>query len=220
MTLAFDPRGKLYVGSITEPGWMAQPDRGALFRIDYTGQVPFEMQSIHVRPHGFRIVFTSPVDRKTAEKIDSYRLEHYRYEYTGAYGSPELDRTAMKVERVEVSADGRSVDLTTAPLVKDRVYMISANGVRSAKGEKLVHPTGAYTLNEVPRESRLRSARVITQWPRRGGKTPSRINSARCMTRWSALISRTEMVARPTEVRPIRMGPSQRKWRLHFWRRG
>ena len=65
VTLAFDPRGQLYVGGITEPGWMAQPDRGALFRIDFTGEVPFEMQSIHVRPRGFRVVFTKPVDRAT-----------------------------------------------------------------------------------------------------------------------------------------------------------
>ena len=73
---------------------MAQPDRGALFRIDFTGEVPFEMQSIHVRPRGFRVVFTTPVDRATAGDPASYRLEHYRYEYTGAYGSPELDRDA------------------------------------------------------------------------------------------------------------------------------
>ena len=150
VTLAFDPRGPLYVGGITEPGWMAQPDRGALFRIDYTGEVPFEMQSIHVRPRGFRIAFTAPVDPKTAADPASYKLEHYRYEYTGAYGSPELDRTALKVERAEVSADGRTVDLTTAPLVTDRVYMITAAGVRSARGEPPVQPTGAYTLNEVP----------------------------------------------------------------------
>jgi len=148
--LAFDPKGPLYVGGITEPGWMAQPDRGALFRIDYTGQVPFEMQSIHVRPRGFRVVFTDPVDKATARDSASYRLEHYRYEYTGAYGSPELDRTAVKIERAEVSADGRSVELTVASLVPDRVYLVSPTGVRSAKGEGLVHKTGAYTLNEIP----------------------------------------------------------------------
>ena len=28
----FDPKGRLFVGSITEPGWMAQPDRGAPHR--------------------------------------------------------------------------------------------------------------------------------------------------------------------------------------------
>jgi cytochrome c551/c552 len=151
LCLAFDPRGALYVGGITEPGWMAQPDRGALFRIDYTGKVPFEMQTIRVRPNGFRVVFTAPVDSATAADPASYRLEHYRYEYTGAYGSPELDRTTVKVEKVDVSRDGLSVELTTGPLVKDRVYLLTASGVRSAKKEALVNPAGAYTLNEVPK---------------------------------------------------------------------
>jgi cytochrome c551/c552 len=150
LTLAFDPQGRLWVGGITEPGWMAQPDRGALFRIDFTGQVPFEMQSIHVRPRGFRLVFTRPVSPETAHDKTSYEIEHYRYEYTGAYGSPELDRTRVVIERVELAPDGRSVDITTSPLVKDRVYLIQARGVRSAKGDALVHPTGAYTLNEIP----------------------------------------------------------------------
>jgi mono/diheme cytochrome c family protein len=151
LCLAFDPKGKLYVGGVTEPGWMAQPDRGALFRIDYTGKVPFEMQTIRARPNGFRVVFTAPVDPKTAGDPASYRLEHYRYEYTGAYGSPELDRTAVKVEAVHVSRDGLSAELTTAPLVKDRVYLLTASGVRSARNEALVNPAGAYTVNEVPK---------------------------------------------------------------------
>ncbi len=150
LTLAFDPKGRLWVGSITEPGWMAQPDRGALFRINFTGEVPFEMKSIHVLPRGFRIVFTEPVLARTAQNLSSYQIEHYRYEYTGAYGSPELDRSRLTIERAEVSSNGRSVDLITAPLVKDRVYMIQAPGVRSRKGETLVHPVGAYTLNEIP----------------------------------------------------------------------
>jgi hypothetical protein len=78
-------------------------------------------------------------------------VEHYRYEYTGAYGSPELDRTKAEVQSVSVAADGRSVDLALPPLVKDRVYMITPRAVRSGKGEALANPTGAYTLNEIPR---------------------------------------------------------------------
>ncbi len=152
LTLAFDPKGRLYVGSITEPGWMAQPDRGALFRIDFTGQVPFEMQTIRVLPRGFRIHFTQPVDAKSAADLASYRLESFRYEYTGAYGSPELDRSRLTVESVKVATDGRSADLLLAtPLAQDRVFMIEARGVRSAKGETLVQPTGAYTLHEAPK---------------------------------------------------------------------
>jgi glucose/arabinose dehydrogenase/mono/diheme cytochrome c family protein len=151
LTLAFDPKGRLYVGGITEPGWMAQPDRGALFRIDFTGTVPFEIQEIHARPQGFRLVFTLPVHPAQAVDRASYQIEHYRYEYTGAYGSPELDRTPVSIERVDVGADGRTVDVTTSPLVRDRVYLITARGVTSREGAPLVTPTGAYTLNEIPR---------------------------------------------------------------------
>src|SRR5262249_38704463 len=150
LCLAFDPRGRLFVGGITEPGWMAQPDRGGLFRIDYTGELPFEMQSIRVLPRGFRVIFTRPVAPESARVPAAYRIEHSPYEYAGAYGSPDLDRARLRIERVELSADGRSADLITAPLVKDRVYLIEARGVRSAAGKPLVHPAGAYTLNEIP----------------------------------------------------------------------
>jgi glucose/arabinose dehydrogenase len=149
LSLAFDPRGHLYVGSITEPGWMAQPDRGALFRIDYTGPTPFEMQSMHIRPHGFQVIFTASVLPESVRE-SSFQIEQYRYEYTGAYGSPELDRTRVRIERVALSADGRSVDVTTGPLVKDRVYLLSAPGIRSLHKEPLVHATGAYTINAIP----------------------------------------------------------------------
>jgi len=151
VVLTFDPRGRMWVGSITEPGWMAQPDRGAVYRIDFTGETPFEIREIRALRDGFRLVFTAPVDPKSAADPASYLGESYRYEYTGAYGSPELDRTKVAVEKVAVAADGLSADLTLPPLVKERVYLITAKGVKSAKGEMLVHPQGAYTLNEIPR---------------------------------------------------------------------
>jgi mono/diheme cytochrome c family protein/glucose/arabinose dehydrogenase len=150
LAVTFDPKGRLWVGAITQPGWMGQPDRGALFRIAYTGPTPFEIQTIHARPHGFRLVFTAPADPATVRDPAAYQVEHYRYEYTGAYGSPELDRTHVAVRQVEVSADGWSVDLTTDPLVRGRVYALRAPGVRSARAEPLEHPVGVYTLNEVP----------------------------------------------------------------------
>jgi hypothetical protein len=150
LVLTFDPRGRLWVGAITQPAWMGQPDRGALFRIDYTGEVPFEIHSIGIRPKGFRLRFTSPVDPKSAADAASYQVEHYRYEYTGAYGSPELDRTRVKIEQAVPAPDGRSVDLTLSSLLKDRCYSITAAKVKSKGGAALVHPTGVYTVNEIP----------------------------------------------------------------------
>jgi hypothetical protein len=151
LTLAFDGRGRLLVGGITEGSCGARPDRGALFRIEFTGETPFEMRSLHPRRSGFRVVFTKPVDPRTAADPKSYALEHYRYEYTKEYGSPELDRTRLPVHRAVVAPDGLSVELHTAPLVVDRVVMVRAEGVRSVADERLVHPEAAYTLNAIPR---------------------------------------------------------------------
>ena len=113
----------------------------------WRGMRPLDWRPGRVR--GFRLRFTAAVDPMTAQELASYLIEHYRYEYSGAYGSPELERTRLAVENIELADDGRTVDLT-APLVKDRVYAITARGVRSAGGEALVHPTGVYTLNVIP----------------------------------------------------------------------
>jgi hypothetical protein len=149
LVLAFDLKGRLFVGGITEGSCGAHPDRGGLFRIDFTGQTPFEIESIRALPSGFRLTFTKAVDSRTARDAASYLLEHYRYAYTAEYGSPELDRTRVPATSIELR-DERTIDLTMPPLVKDRVYMIHPEGVRSADGELLVHPVGAYTLNEIP----------------------------------------------------------------------
>ena len=34
--LAFDPKGRLFVGSIIKPGWVSQPDHGVRFSIVFT----------------------------------------------------------------------------------------------------------------------------------------------------------------------------------------
>lgn len=150
VSVTFDPTGRLWVGSLTEPGWMRQPDRGALYSIEYNGTVPFEIQSIHARPDGFRIRFTSPPNRRAAEAV-SYRIEHYRYEYSSAYGSRELDRTAVPVRSVSLQPDGTDVDLILPPLVKGRVYRFDFDlGITSERGEPLANDRAAYTLNEIP----------------------------------------------------------------------
>jgi|GEM_PF-290976 len=157
LVLTFDPGGRLYVGSLTQPGWMAQPDRGALFRIDFTGEIPFEIQSIRVLPRGFQLRFTKPVSAISARDPASYSIEHYRYEYTGAYGSPEIDRTPVKVAQVAIGTGDREVDLITGSLVAGRIYSITAHGVKASAGESLVYPTGVYTLNQVPGNSRAKN---------------------------------------------------------------
>lgn len=150
VAMTFDPAGRLWVGSLTEPAWLRQPDRGALYAIEYTGDVPFEIESIHALPAGFRVRFTLPPARRALEAI-SYRIEHYRYDYSATYGSKEFDRTAVPVEGVALQPDGRTVDLALPPLVRGRIYRFDLDaGLTSQRGQNLVNGRAAYTLNEIP----------------------------------------------------------------------
>jgi hypothetical protein len=50
-----------------------------------------------------------------------------------------------------VGADKKSVRLKLDPLTKGHVHAIGAPGLRSTEGTPLLHPTGYYTLNEIPK---------------------------------------------------------------------
>ena len=152
LALTFDVEGRLVVASLTEPSWMGQPDRGALYRIEFTGPPPFEIARVHARPSGFRLAFTAPVEPESAAAPSAYRIFHHRYSYGPEYGSPELEKTPVKVIAARLVGPAE-VELTTEPLVRERIYRIRASGVRrQAENAALVHAEAAYTLNEIPAE--------------------------------------------------------------------
>ncbi len=150
LVMAFDSLGHLYVGSLTMPNWMGQPDRGAVYRIQRVGDLPLELCSIHVAPAGFRVVFTQPVDPASVNNPSDWKLEQYRYEYTGAYGSPELDRRRVDIRRINLEPDGQVADLLTEPLKRGWIYSIRASKLRSPSGQDAANNVGVYTMNEIP----------------------------------------------------------------------
>jgi len=151
----FSPRGMLFIGG-TNRGWGS---RGAgdfaLERVTWTGGTPFEIRAIRVVPGGFELEFTRPVDRATAADTASYAARGFTYIYQSGYGSPVVDEEPCPIAKAEPSADGRTVRLTMANLREGVIHEIRAAGVRSAAdggaGEPLLHDTGWYTLNRLPR---------------------------------------------------------------------
>jgi hypothetical protein len=148
--LAFAPDGSLYAGQ-TNRGWgsLGGKDYG-LQRLVYTGVEPFEIHSMQLKPGGFDVVFTKPVDAATAAKLESYSLVSFTYYYWPTYGSPEVDRQTENTVKATVGADGKTVSLSVVNMRPGRVYELRPEGVRSAAGEPLVHPEGYYTLNQLP----------------------------------------------------------------------
>lgn len=142
--------GSMFIGG-TNRGWGSRgPLPFSVERMNWTGKTPFEIHEMRVRPDGFELTFTEPVDPVSAGDVKSYQLQTYAYIYQASYGSPEVDHTTPTIKSAVVSADRKSVRLAIGGLQLGHVHELHCDGVRSASGLPLLHPQAYYTLNYLP----------------------------------------------------------------------
>ncbi|MFT4565843.1 MAG: azurin [Saprospiraceae bacterium] len=142
--------GTLYCG-MTNRGWASTGKKKyGLQRLNWTGKVPFEMESVNIQPDGFTISFTKEVDRRTAANPDSYSITDFNYKYHHLYGSDVIRQEDRTIYKVEVAQDNRSVRLYVEGLRLGFINEIRIEGLRSSDKEKLLHDFGYYTINRIP----------------------------------------------------------------------
>lgn len=142
--------GSVFVG-LSNRGWSSLGTASyGLQRLVWTGKTPFEIQEMRARPDGFELLFTKPVDAKTAGNPASYKMSSHTYTYHSTYGSDEILKQQPAVTAANVSRDGRRVRLKIDGLRELFVHELTAVGVRSQDGEPLLHPSAYYTLNRIP----------------------------------------------------------------------
>lgn len=151
LAVQFTPQGSLIAGG-TNRGWPVRGPRAySVQRLDWTGLVPFEIREIKARPDGFELAFTKPVDRELAARPGTFQLSTFTHIYQEEYGSPEVDQTVPQTLAAVVSDDGMRVELVVEGLVQGHVHGFHLPEMLSADGEKLVHASAWYTLNEIPK---------------------------------------------------------------------
>ena len=157
LAVQFAPDGSLYVGG-TNRGWGSRGGGDyALERLVWTGEVPFEILAMKAMPDGFELEFTSPADKATAADVTSYSARGFTYIYQSAYGSPVVDEEPCEIVSATPSDDGTRVRLRMKNLREGVIHEVKCPGVRSAPsadvpaGQPLLHPTGWYTLNRLPK---------------------------------------------------------------------
>src|SRR5436853_4773871 len=107
----FGKDGSLFVGG-TNRGWGSRGNKPfSVERLVWTGKVPFEIHEMRAKPDGFELTFTRPIDPESAGKVASYALKTFTYIYRADYGSPEVDHTTLKITKVEVGQNRKSVRL-------------------------------------------------------------------------------------------------------------
>lgn len=142
--------GSMYVGE-TNRGWNSLGSRAyGLERLVWTGKTPFEVQKMEALSDGFRLTFTTPIAPESIKAAEAAKLSSFTYEYHSTYGSDELDVQNLNIRSIEVAPDGLSAKLTVDGLRAGYVHELHLPGVRSAKGQPLLHDSAYYTLNAIP----------------------------------------------------------------------
>lgn len=164
LRMAFAKDGSLFVGE-TNRGWGSAGEANeGLQRVAWNGAMPFEMRTVKAMPDGFEVEFTKPVDRKSAEDLASYRVESFLYKYHAVYGSPTINKEALPLKGVKVSADGMKARIIVGDLRKYYIHQLTLDGVRGTEGSySLVHPIAYYTLNNIPEGEKLAMSEVSTK---------------------------------------------------------
>lgn len=144
------PKGEIYIGSISDSGWIGGQNTGSIVKLKGNGQRPNGIREIRATRDGFDIEFFAPVDRARATNPEHYSISGYTRVWGGAYATPDSDRHRCKVSAIELSADARTVQLTVeGRKFPNYVYDISCREVADA--DKPLWPDyGFFTLHKIP----------------------------------------------------------------------
>ena len=166
LRMAWGHDGSLFVG-MTNRGWASTgKEPYGLQRLVWTGNMPFEVKTMHAMPDGFELEFTKPIDRQAASNPASYAVTGFIYKYHSTYGSPPIHQQQHPVRGVAVSDDGLKARLVIDGLREGYIHELTMPGVRSEDGLPLLHDTAYYTLNRIPSGETLDLADRIATTPR------------------------------------------------------
>jgi hypothetical protein len=151
----FNPKdGHLYVTGLL--GWQTSAIRdGCLQRVRFTGEPIRQPIGMKIHANGIRLTFSTPLDKKIAEDIDSWAAEQWNYKWTKNYGSKDWSvknpanqgRDAVPIQSAQLLPDGKSVFLQMAKVVPVHSMAIQYN-LDTTQG-KIFKGTYYLTVNEV-----------------------------------------------------------------------
>lgn len=112
MRARFHPQnGQMYACGMNAWGSDQTESPGGLYRIRYTGRPAHLPIGLAAHTKGMTITFTEPVDEQSAIDINNYLVDTWSLKRTANYGSDRYDERSLRIDSVELSADGRSVTL-------------------------------------------------------------------------------------------------------------
>ena len=102
--------GQLYASGLK--GWQTNArSNGGLDRIRYTGKPVYMPKSLQVKKDLIEIGFHEKLSKPEASDLTKYKLGAWNLKWSHAYGSPEIPVDDLKIQKVQLSDDGKTVAL-------------------------------------------------------------------------------------------------------------
>ena len=159
----FNPKdGQLYVSGLSV--WQSDAAKfGCFTRVRFTGKTATRAAGLHATKKGVEIVFTAPLDEKSATDKENFSVERWNYRWTGQYGSDDYSpsdpskkgRDSVEIGAIRISPDKKTIGLDLpdmAPVMQMKIkFKITAadgrvleqeiyNTINKLPGEKAVLP--------------------------------------------------------------------------------
>jgi glucose/arabinose dehydrogenase len=128
-------------------GWQTNAAKDAgFYRVRYTGKKAYLPVDLHVLPGALKITFSEPLERTSAEDVDSYAVQQWNYRWTERYGSPHYKvsnprltgQDDVEVQSATLSPDGKTVTLKVENLQPVMQMKIGLN-LKAADGARVKH---------------------------------------------------------------------------------
>lgn len=124
-----------WAGSVTQTG--------GLYRVRYTGKPVRLPKQLYATKDRLVLTFTDAIDRDSIHDLSKAEFKTWSLKRTEEYGSPHFDEKVLKVEKAELSGDGKTLTLVIPGLSPTWCYSL-AYSLKGADGEPfsgLIHGT-------------------------------------------------------------------------------
>lgn len=139
--LVFSPDGRSLWVAHSNHGWAGNK---GIQKITWKEKTPPDLLSIGLKPKGFSLRFTVPMEKSSSLEPLHYKAKLYSYKYHSGYGSPQINKQTLTPRKVSLSEDGKEVLLQFDDMVAKRVYEFDLQNLRTQEGSKLLNALVAY----------------------------------------------------------------------------
>ncbi|MCA8986402.1 MAG: c-type cytochrome [Planctomycetaceae bacterium] len=145
MSGTIDAQGNLYIGSISDSGWIGGQNTGEIVKMVAQESLPNGIRELTALPNGFQLEWIHPLPADLKVKAEDLTISGYTRIWEGDYATPDSGRYRPEIRSLQLSEDRRKLVIEVDELRKEYLYEFYLN-----PDWKQFPSAAFYTMNQIP----------------------------------------------------------------------